>query len=219
MYQFFTVASKMVSNIFPEVRTASIVTTPVFIRRSLLIFTFQAADLMLTVRPLLVRVLFIRRKKFLSLDCSACSFLLRPERNRTKLTQWAHGNVDQKHKNKSSFHQSLADQATGEMTAFIKQKTIWPSFISGAGWWFNTNQPRIMSKMKYIKRNTLVLLPLLRCWSKEGFYISQTSSTTFLVQSDSCGASICWLNIIIAQVGFELVTIWILTNVGSESEK
>lgn len=93
MYQFFTVASKMVSNIFPEVRTASIVTTPVFIRRSLLIFTFQAADLMLTVRPLLVRVLFIRRKKFLSLDCSACSFLLRPERNRTKLTQRAHGKV------------------------------------------------------------------------------------------------------------------------------
>lgn len=163
MYQFFTVASKMVSNIFPEVRSASIVTTPVFIRRSLLIFTFQAADLMLTVRPLLVRVLFIRRKKFLSLDCSACSFLLRPERNRTKLTQWAHGNVDQKHKNKSSFHQSLADQTTGEMTAFVKKKkTIWPSFISGAGWWFNTNQPRIMSKMKNIKRNTLVLLSFLR---------------------------------------------------------
>lgn len=42
-------------------------------------FTFQVADLMLTVRPLLVRVLFIRRKKFLSLGCSAISFLLRPE--------------------------------------------------------------------------------------------------------------------------------------------
>ena len=86
------------------------VTTPLFIQRSLLICTFQAADLMLTVRPLLVRVLFIRRKKFLSLGCSVCSFLLRPERNQTKLhielTEMFHPDMysytDQKHKNRSS---------------------------------------------------------------------------------------------------------------------
>lgn len=36
--------------------------------------TFHSADLMVTVRPLLVKVLFIRRKKFLSL----CCFLPKP---------------------------------------------------------------------------------------------------------------------------------------------
>lgn len=41
--------------------------------------TFHKADLMLTVRPLLVRVLFIRRKKFLSFGRSVASFLLEPE--------------------------------------------------------------------------------------------------------------------------------------------
>ncbi|TNN77802.1 hypothetical protein EYF80_012100 [Liparis tanakae] len=50
--------------------------------------TFQVADLMLTVRPLLVRVLFIRRKKFLSLGPSASGFLRLPESSTTtKLTR------------------------------------------------------------------------------------------------------------------------------------
>lgn len=52
--------------------------------------TFQVADLMLTVRPLVVSVLFIRIKKFLSLVCSVRAFLLRPESNTTLLTWVIH---------------------------------------------------------------------------------------------------------------------------------
>lgn len=52
--------------------------------------TFQVADLMLTVRPLVVSVLFIRIKKFLSLVCSVRDFLLRPESNTTLLTWVIH---------------------------------------------------------------------------------------------------------------------------------
>lgn len=52
--------------------------------------TFQVADLMLTVRPLVVSVLFIRIKKFLSLVCSVSAFLLRPESNTTLLTWVIH---------------------------------------------------------------------------------------------------------------------------------
>lgn len=40
--------------------------------------TFHSADLMLTVRPLLVRVLFIRRKKLRSLGSSFICFLFKP---------------------------------------------------------------------------------------------------------------------------------------------
>lgn len=46
--------------------------------------TFQVADLMLTVRPLLVSVLFILRKKFLSLACPVNCFLLEPEKQNDK---------------------------------------------------------------------------------------------------------------------------------------
>lgn len=49
---------------------------------------------MLTVRPLLVRVLFIRRKKFLSLDCLANGFLVEPESSvMTKLKQFINFNI------------------------------------------------------------------------------------------------------------------------------
>lgn len=46
--------------------------------------TFHSADLMLTVRPLLVRVLFIRRKKLRSLGSSFISFLFKPVNNTTE---------------------------------------------------------------------------------------------------------------------------------------
>lgn len=46
--------------------------------------TFHSADLMLTVRPLLVRVLFIRRKKLRSLGSSFISFLFKPVNDMTE---------------------------------------------------------------------------------------------------------------------------------------
>lgn len=49
-------------------------------------WTFHSADLMLTVRPLLVRVLFIRRKKLMSLGISFIGFLFKPE-NHTSETE------------------------------------------------------------------------------------------------------------------------------------
>lgn len=53
-------------------------------------WTFHSADLMLTVRPLLVRVLFIRRKKLRSLGSSFISFLFKPV---NKMTQAGSQNV------------------------------------------------------------------------------------------------------------------------------
>lgn len=55
-------------------------------------WTFHSADLMLTVRPLLVRVLFIRRKKLISTGASFISFLFKPENPhiRSRITLYCH---------------------------------------------------------------------------------------------------------------------------------
>lgn len=59
-------------------------------------WTFHSADLMLTVRPLLVRVLFIRRKKLMSLGISFISFFFKPENNRSRRILWGRQRQDRK---------------------------------------------------------------------------------------------------------------------------
>lgn len=82
---------------------------------------------MLTVRPLLVRVLFIRRKKFLSLDCLANGFLVEPESSvMTKLKQFINFNIYHSLKNK---------QTNMEMNSFTSTEPTFVGIITGGLTW------------------------------------------------------------------------------------
>lgn len=84
---------------------------------------------MLTVRPLVVSVLFIRIKKFLSLVCSVRDFLLRPESNTYTVNVGNSQKFVSLQENLLSTKNILKIQRTAELRKHTKTgfaESLWP---------------------------------------------------------------------------------------------